>query len=90
MIRRSVFVVAVCESLSKIARDWEAGESRGHPGGCSALFSREEAKSLGNCESLAVSGAVVMYVGNLETYQGIDLLLESFRIAMAGTAGTIS
>jgi glycosyltransferase involved in cell wall biosynthesis len=30
---------------------------------------------------LGIPGEIVMYVGNLEPYQGIDLLLESFRIA---------
>jgi len=29
-------------------------------------------------EELGISGLLVMYVGNLESYQGIDLLLESF------------
>src|SRR5690606_30082331 len=32
-------------------------------------------------ERLGVPGPVVLYVGNLEPYQGIDLLLESFVIA---------
>lgn len=29
-------------------------------------------------ELLCIEGALIMYVGNLESYQGIDLLLESF------------
>jgi glycosyltransferase involved in cell wall biosynthesis len=81
MIRRSVFVVAVCESLSKIARDWKPENRVAILEDVPLFSSREEAKSLGIAKSLGVSGAVVMYVGNLETYQGIDLLLESFRIA---------
>lgn len=31
---------------------------------------------------LGISGKIVMYVGNLESYQGIDLLLESFALAI--------
>jgi glycosyltransferase involved in cell wall biosynthesis len=81
MIRRSVFVVAVCESLSKIARDWKPEDRVAILEDVPLFSSREEAKSLRIAESLGISGAVVMYVGNLETYQGIDLLLESFRIA---------
>jgi glycosyltransferase involved in cell wall biosynthesis len=34
---------------------------------------------------LGISGAVVMYVGNLETYQGVDLLLESFTLVQRKT-----
>lgn len=32
-----------------------------------------------------ISGLIVMYVGNLETYQGIDLLLESFSLVLNKT-----
>lgn len=81
MIRRSIFVVAVCESLAKIARD-STVESRVAIMEDVPLFAaREEGKSLGIAGVLGIPGAVVMYVGNLEAYQGIDLLLESFRIA---------
>jgi glycosyltransferase involved in cell wall biosynthesis len=31
---------------------------------------------------LEISGLLLMYVGNLETYQGIDLLLESFALVL--------
>jgi glycosyltransferase involved in cell wall biosynthesis len=33
-------------------------------------------------EELSLSGKLVMYIGNLEKYQGIDLLLESLRIVI--------
>jgi hypothetical protein len=51
MIRRSIFVVAVCES-SQRSQGLAGGESRGSPGGCSALFLRDGAKSLGIAKSL--------------------------------------
>src|SRR5688572_8118922 len=31
---------------------------------------------------LGLTGLVVMYVGNLESYQGIDLLLQSFALVL--------
>jgi len=31
---------------------------------------------------LGIRGLVLMYVGNLEAYQGIDLLLQSFALAI--------
>ena len=34
---------------------------------------------------LGIAGLVVMYVGNLEAYQGIDLLLESFALVQQKT-----
>lgn len=33
-------------------------------------------------QQLGISGLLVMYVGNLESYQGIDLLLESFALVL--------
>lgn len=33
-----------------------------------------------------LNGLIAMYVGNLETYQGIDLLLESFWLAAQDNA----
>lgn len=32
---------------------------------------------------LGITGLIVMYVGNLEPYQGIDLLLQSFALALS-------
>jgi glycosyltransferase involved in cell wall biosynthesis len=36
---------------------------------------------------LGLQGILVMYVGNLEKYQGIDLLLESFQLALKTQQG---
>jgi Glycosyltransferase len=83
MIGRSIYVIAVCESLAKIARDWKAENRVALLEDVPLFSSREEEKSLGIAEALRIPGAVVMYVGNLEIYQGIDLLLESFRIVHA-------
>lgn len=78
-IRRSSGVLAVCKSLQKRACD--CGTKR--PVVCLEDVSLLDIPHLeqGNSlpESLGSDGPVVMYVGNLEEYQGIDLLLESFQ-----------
>lgn len=72
-IRGSVATLAVCRSLEDQARACR-------PDG---LIARIEDVSLlegGEGEADDVpEGPVAMYVGNLQRYQGIDLLLESFR-----------
>lgn len=78
-IRRSVGVVAVCKALEEIAR-------RVAP---KVPILRLEDVSLLDHDAtgddlrvlLEIDGPIVLYVGNLERYQGIDLLLEAFAIA---------
>jgi glycosyltransferase involved in cell wall biosynthesis len=36
-------------------------------------------------KELGIDGLILMYVGNLEPYQGIDLLLESFALVLKAT-----
>lgn len=80
-VRGAVGTLAVCKSLEDQARACD-------PGG---LVARIEDISLladsideGGEEAVDVpqGGPVVMYVGNLEPYQGIDLLVEAFRRAL--------
>lgn len=79
-VRGAVATLAVCKSLEDQARAC-------HPEG---LIARIEDVSLltdtgEDVDDLPASlngHPVVMYVGNLETYQGIDLLLEGFRRAL--------
>jgi glycosyltransferase involved in cell wall biosynthesis len=81
-IRHAEAVVPVCDALAQIA-------SRYHPKRLVvlrdiSLLSRngQPTPSSGSVkQDLGLSGPIVMYVGNLERYQGIDLLLESFAIA---------
>lgn len=75
-VRRSLATLAVCKSLEDQARAcWPEG-----------LIARIEDVSLlerGGADVDDVpEGPVVMYVGNLQRYQGIDLLLDSFRRAL--------
>lgn len=76
-VRASVGVVAVCKSLEDEARSYRPD---GH-------IVRVEDTSLINedvvgdenlRDDLAIRGPMILYVGNLERYQGIDLLLEAF------------
>lgn len=79
VIRRSSGVVAVCKSLETLARS-HAPEV--------PVLRLEDVSLLTDCEttedlrkSRGIVGGLVLYVGNLEGYQGIDLLLDSFAIA---------
>jgi glycosyltransferase involved in cell wall biosynthesis len=83
-VRQSVGVLAVCQALAERA----AAAAPGH------LVARLEDPSwIGDggranerlAETIGANGPIVMYVGNLERYQGIDLLLEAFA-ALDATA----
>jgi glycosyltransferase involved in cell wall biosynthesis len=77
-VRGSVGILAVCRSLEDQARTW-------HPAGADGVVARIEDVSLladsgEEVDDLpAGDGPIAMYVGNLQRYQGIDLLLEAFR-----------
>lgn len=76
-VRRAFAVVAVCEALADIARS----------GGAQRVFVLRDISLLssgyappgaGEAERLDVEKPCLMYIGNLEAYQGIDLMLNSF------------
>jgi glycosyltransferase involved in cell wall biosynthesis len=78
-VRRSIGVLTVCAALEDVALAHDPGKlvarvedttllSDGEPDG-------RQDRTLPGVEG----GPVAMYVGNLEPYQGIDLLLEGFR-----------
>jgi glycosyltransferase involved in cell wall biosynthesis len=77
-VRGSVGTLAVCRSLEDRARAW-------HPDG---LVARIEDVSLLRDGEHEVDdlpegdGPIAMYVGNLQRYQGIDLLLGAFRYTL--------
>lgn len=80
VIRKSSGVVAVCKSLENLARRHAPDVPILRLEDVSLLNdSSETTENLR--DSLGLTGAVVLYVGNLESYQGIDLLLDSFAIA---------
>ncbi|MFO7534891.1 MAG: glycosyltransferase [Kiritimatiellia bacterium] len=97
-IRHALAVVAVCDSLAEVAR--AAGARR-------VALLRDTSLLPDGLDPASVPpafsmpGTVFLYIGNLERYQGIDLLLESFALARAkrndlslavvgGTAPTIA
>jgi len=77
-IRRSHGVLAVCRSIEEVARRHDPRQ----------LVARvEDSTLLRGIDAEAAplpppSGPIVMYVGSLETCQGIDLLLEGFALAL--------
>jgi glycosyltransferase involved in cell wall biosynthesis len=77
-VRKAVLVVPVCESLASMATAYGAAKvmiltdvSLLQPG----AESKENLR-----ERYGISGFCFVYVGNLEPYQGIDLMLESFAL----------
>ncbi len=80
-IKGSCGVVAVCRALEEIALVYD----REKP-----IVRLEDISLLGGevCtgedlrQGLEMSGPIMLYVGNLEKYQGIDLLLQSFQLAL--------
>ena len=88
--RQALAVLPVCEALAATARGYGArrvfvlkdvSTLSAYGGAGPALQLREE---------LGITGVCFMYVGNLEHYQGIDLLLASFaRFRQAGGEGAV-
>jgi glycosyltransferase involved in cell wall biosynthesis len=81
-IKNGEAVVPVCDSLSEIASKYNP-KKLVTLRDVSLIQCEEETKPQCNlAEEIGMCGLVIMYVGNLELYQGIDLLLESFKLAM--------
>jgi glycosyltransferase involved in cell wall biosynthesis len=76
-IRRSSGVLAVCAALQDVALSHDPEQLVGRVEDTTLLTGPKPA--VGNGRLPATDGPVAMYVGNLEAYQGIDLLLEGFR-----------
>ena len=79
-IRRSIAVAPVCPALADLAHSRGAGDVVTlHD--ISQLDPQEAQVPWFLRKKLGIDGTMVMYVGNLEPYQGVDLLLESLVIA---------
>ena len=74
-------VVAVCRALEDIARDNSRDKLIVRLEDISLLHSGTECDE-DLRQRYQIVGPIMLYVGNLEGYQGIDLLLESFRLAV--------
>lgn len=85
-IRDSSGVLAVCPALVDYAR-------KHHPAGNVALLpdqpvSSPEGGAEDPCGFRDIHGVKLVYVGNLERYQGIDLLLDAYQLAAANLKDT--
>ena len=80
--RGSIAVVPVCDSLAAIAERHGSKETLilRDISLLDQKASAEAAPNLRREAGLSQNDLVVLYIGNLESYQGIDLLLESFAI----------
>lgn len=80
-IRRAAVVLPVCDALDELAKKEGAKKTivlRDPP-----VFSvKSQANAEAKRKELGVSGACFMYIGNLEVYQGIDLLLNSLAVSV--------
>lgn len=88
-VRGSCGVVAVCKALEDIAHSYAPGKEVVRLEDISLLddtvSSEEQLRK--TCD---INGPIMLYVGNLEGYQGIDLLLESFQLALEkGAQGSV-
>jgi glycosyltransferase involved in cell wall biosynthesis len=99
-VRGSTGVVAVCKSLEDIARSYAADKRVVRLEDISLLEEGETSDEVLR-RRYGISGPIMLYVGNLERYQGIDLLLEGFQLVLerggrgnlmiiGGTAETIA
>lgn len=87
-IRNAAAVAAVCDSLAETAR--EAGAKRIALVNDISLLRPSRPADRGEVRSmLGIDGTCFMYLGNLESYQGIDLLLEAFSILKELTGGAV-
>lgn len=82
-MRAAAAVVPMCEALAEVAR--HAGAHHVHVLKDVSLTGRVEEPAVESLkDTLGMEGPIVMYIGNLERYQGVDLLLDSFaRVAEA-------
>ncbi|MDX1578327.1 MAG: glycosyltransferase family 4 protein [Gemmatimonadota bacterium] len=81
-VRRSVAALPVCDALAELCRDH--GAERVFPLYDISQLEEPDAPATGLLREAAGIGRdriVALYVGNLEPYQGVDLLLESFAVA---------
>jgi glycosyltransferase involved in cell wall biosynthesis len=82
VIRRSSGVLAVCAALQDVALSHDPGQLVGRVEDTTLLTGPKAVAGNGRSLLPTDEGPVAMYVGNLEAYQGIDLLLEGFRHAL--------
>lgn len=81
-VRQSLGVLTVCAALEDVAHGHDPGKPVGRVEDSSLLPPPRPVGANGTDpipDAVLRDGPIAMYVGNLERYQGIDLLLEGFR-----------
>lgn len=78
-VRRSAGVLTVCAALEDVAHGHAPGKPIGRVEDTTLLSATLGPNGTTLLPRETAGGPVAMYVGNLEHYQGIDLLLEGFR-----------
>ena len=78
-VRRSAGVLTVCAALQEIARRHAPDTPVGRVEDTTLLAPANGSNGARHLPPETDGAPVAMYVGNLEHYQGIDLLLEGFR-----------
>jgi glycosyltransferase involved in cell wall biosynthesis len=81
-VRQSLGVLTVCAALEDVAHGHDPGKPVGRVEDSSLLPPPRPIGANGTGpipDAVLRDGPIAMYVGNLERYQGIDLLLEGFR-----------
>jgi glycosyltransferase involved in cell wall biosynthesis len=78
-VRGSLGAVTVCRALEEMVFKWDPSKLTVRLEDITLL--PESSGSQSDGENSVKGHGVVMYMGNLEKYQGIDLLLEGFRLA---------
>ncbi len=78
-VRHSAGVLTVCAALQDIALQHAPGTPVGRVEDTTLLAQGNGGNGAGHLPPETEGAPVAMYVGNLEHYQGIDLLLEGFR-----------
>jgi glycosyltransferase involved in cell wall biosynthesis len=88
-VKGSIGVVAVCKELEDIAANYAPDKNILRLEDISLLDDTARNDELLR-QKYQIEGPIMLYVGNLEGYQGIDLLLESFKIALnQGCSGNV-
>ena len=83
-VRRSIGVLTVCAALEDVVLAHAPGKAVGRVEDSTLLPPVAPALASDGLvpEPFRRAGPVAMYVGNLERYQGIDLLLQGFRVTL--------
>ncbi len=83
-IRQSIANLPVCNALADLCKK-NSSEKTVTLHDISQLKNSYAPRTGKLKEELGIKGLIMLYIGNLEPYQGIDLLLESFQLACKET-----